>query len=234
MIKHHHHLMESWNRMSEALADGRPIRDRSVFSDEERREAFLMGMFNIASQMAPQVAEAVDLDGIGHLLDLGGGPGTYAIHFCLKHPDLKATIYDLPATRPFAENTIRRFGLEGRIQFQAGDYTTDPIAGDYDAAWLSHILHGEGPDTCRELVGKTIGSLSAGGRVFIHEFILDDSGTDPLFPALFSLNMLLRTDHGRSYTASALTAMLEDAGASGVTRLPYMGPTESSILMARV
>ena len=166
-------------------------------------------------------------------MDLGGGPGTYAIHFCLKNPDLKATIYDLPATRPFAENTIRRFGLEGRIQFQAGDYTTDPIAGDYDAAWLSHILHGEGPDTCRELIGKTIGALSAGGRVFIHEFILDDTFDGPLFPALFSLNMFLGTPQGQSYSQQQLSDMLTAFGCTDITRHSFVGPTQSGILSAK-
>ena len=49
------------------------------------------------------------------MLDLGGGPGTHAIHFCLKHPDLRATVFDLPTTRPFAEETIRKAALADRI-----------------------------------------------------------------------------------------------------------------------
>ena len=72
-----------------------------------------MGMFNLASLLAPRIAQAIDLSGCRRLLDLGGGPGTYAIHFCLANPGLSAVVYDLPTTRSFAEETIARFDLSG-------------------------------------------------------------------------------------------------------------------------
>lgn len=46
MIMHHYHLLESWHHMPEGILSGKPTRERSSFSDEERRESFLMGMFN--------------------------------------------------------------------------------------------------------------------------------------------------------------------------------------------
>jgi len=102
MIMHHHHLVEAWSRLDQAVRTGKPARERGAF-DEEERESFLMGMFNMAMGIAPGLAEEIDLSGRRHLLDLGGGPGTYAIHFCLGNPDLKATVADLTTTRPFAE-----------------------------------------------------------------------------------------------------------------------------------
>jgi len=87
---------------------------------------------------------------VRRLLDLGGGPGTYAIHFCLAHPDLHAVIYDRPTTAPFAHATVDKFGLTGRIEFHPGDFVSDPIGGGpYDAAWLSHILHSNDSAQCR-------------------------------------------------------------------------------------
>ena len=44
MILHHHHLVESWSKMDEAVLTGKPVRTRSSFNDESVREAFLMGM----------------------------------------------------------------------------------------------------------------------------------------------------------------------------------------------
>ncbi len=81
MIMHHHHLVEAWANMDRAVVEGKSLRDRSSHGDEETRESFLMGMFNIAMANAPNVAKALDLSGRKCLLDLGGGPGTYAIHF---------------------------------------------------------------------------------------------------------------------------------------------------------
>ena len=65
---------------------------------------------------------------------------------------------------------------------------------------------------------------------FHNEFILDEDGTSPTFPALFSLNMLLATNGGRSYTRAQLAAMLGEAGVREVRLLDFLGPTESRIL----
>ncbi|MFH1981849.1 MAG: methyltransferase [Pseudomonadota bacterium] len=234
MIMHHHYLMPSWNRLTEAVRSGLPVRERAIDGDDDRREAFLMGMFNNASLIAPKVAEIIDLGGCRRLLDLGGGPGTFAIHFCKKHPELTAAIYDLGTTRPFAQKTVKKFGLEDRIRFIPGDYTSEELDGAFDAVWMSHILHGEDPATCQEMIRKAVGTLTGGGRIFIHEFILEDSGDGPLFPTLFSLNMLVGTDGGRSYTQAELVDMLTAAGVIDIQRLAFTGPTESGILAGRV
>ena len=230
MIMHHHHLVESWEQLDQAVQTGRPVGGRSSFSDDERRESFLMGMFNTAMNTAPQLIPEIDIASRRHLLDLGGGPGTYAIHFCSHNPDLKATVFDLPTTRPFAEKTIERFELSDRIDFQSGNYLEDEISGRYDAAWLSHILHGEGPDDSKRILQTAVDALTSGGIIIIHEFILDNSMDGPLFPALFSLNMLVRTDSGRAYSEQQLMDMLAGAGAKDIKRLPVQTPNESGII----
>jgi hypothetical protein len=235
MILHHRQLMASWQRLDEAVLSGRPIPERSSdSSDPDWRENFLMGMFNNAMQMAPQLVQAIDIHGRRHLLDMGGGPGTYAIHFCQYNPDLRATVYDLPTTEPFALKTIARFGLSDRIDFQPGDYTSGVIEGRYDAVWMSHILHGEDAGTCREMIAKAVAVAKPGARVMIHEFILDDERDGPLFPALFSLNMLLGTEGGRAYTQQELYDMMSEAGIEKLERHPFLGPTESGVVMGRV
>ncbi len=162
IIMHHHHLLESWSQLDQAVLSGRPVRNRTSFSNDEWRESFLLGMFNLAMGMAPKIVPLIDLSSKRHLLDLGGGPGTYAIHFCLNNPKLKATVYDLPTTRPFAEKTIKQFELTDRIQFAEGNYLNDVIERRYDAIWLSHILHGEGPDDCRMIIQKAVKCIGAG------------------------------------------------------------------------
>ncbi len=232
MIMHHHHLVASWSRLDEAIATGKPVRTRSTSHDDTRRESFLMGMFNMAMAIAPGLVDRIDLSGRRRLLDVGGGPGTYAIHFCLKNPELRASVYDLPTTRPFAEKTIGRFGVADRVDFIDGDYLKEEIPGSYDVAWISHILHAEGPDDCRKMLRKIAGSLKPGGMMIIHDFILEDTMDKPLFPALFTLNMLLGTDRGQAYSETQIKEMLTAAGAVKIERLPFVGPTESGILIA--
>jgi hypothetical protein len=230
MVMHHHHLVESWSQLDQAVRSGRPVRGRVSFEDESKRESFLMGMFNNAMLIAPQLTKTIDLSGRRHFLDLGGGPGTYAIHFCLNHPQLRGTVYDLATTRPFAEKTIAGFGLTGRVDFVEGDYVREAIPGTYDVAWLSHILHGESPEECRKIVDKTVAALEPGGLIMVHEFILDNTLDGPLFPALFSLNMLLGTDGGQAYSEAQIAEMLAGAGVKGIERLPFRGPNDSRII----
>ena len=98
IIMHHHHLVEAWSQLDQSVKSGQPIRERSSFSKEEWRESFLMGMFNMAMSMAPLLVPRIDISSRRHLLDLGGGPGTYAIHFCRQNPRLKAIFQFWPVS----------------------------------------------------------------------------------------------------------------------------------------
>lgn len=231
MVMHHHHLVESWARMDEAVKKGKPLSGQNLEDDEDqRREAFLMGMYNIASQQAPQITAEIDLGHRRRLLDLGGGPGTYAINFCKTNPNLEAVIFDLPTTKPFAEKTVAMHGLSHRITFTPGNYVTEELDGPYDVVWLSHILHAEGPETCEHLITKAVDALDPGGMILIHDFYLNDTMASPVFPALFALNMLQATQEGQSYSETQVRQMLNKAGVSKVERSAYVGPTESGIL----
>jgi SAM-dependent methyltransferase len=234
LILHMYHLVESWHRLDEAVLTGKPTRARAAIRAEEQREAFLMGMFNAAMGLASRGAKEIDLAGRRHLLDMGGGPGTWAIHFCLANPWLKATVLDLPETRPFAEKTVARFGVDDRVLFRAGDYLNEEIPGGYDVAWLSQILHGEGPDACLSIIRKAVKALVPGGLVLVHDFILDNDMAGPLQPALFSLNMLTGTEDGRSYSEAQIMTMLREAGAREIRRLPFRSPLETEIVAGTV
>jgi len=230
MIMHHHHLMDSWSHLDQAVTSGKPVRTRSSFGDETVRESFLMGMFNSAMILAPRIVKTIDLADKKHILDLGGGPGTYAIHFCQENPGLQATVFDLPSTRPYAEKTIRQFKMSQRISFKDGDFIDDPLQGIYDVIWMSHILHGENPENCEKLIQKAASALVPGGLLLIHEFILNNEMDGPLFPALFSLNMLTGTPGGQSYSEIQLNKMMKKAGMRSVKKISVDSPNESSVM----
>jgi SAM-dependent methyltransferase len=234
IIMHHHHLVAGWSRLDEAVRSGSALgKNSSSENDESVRESFLMGMFNLAMQLAPRIAASLDLSASRRLLDLGGGPGTYAIHFCLANPEISAVVYDLPTTRKFAEETIARFSLQARITFQAGDFLADPVPGGFDAVWISHILHAYNPADCRSLLAKAVAGLDAGGVLMVQEFILDDDKAGPAFPALFSLNMLLGTESGQAYSGAELEGMMTSAGLSEVRRLAIELPNGAGIMIGR-
>jgi len=56
----------------------------------------------------------------------------------------------------------------------------------------------------------------------------------PLFPALFSLNMLLGTPQGRAYSEEQIAEMLSGAGIRQIERMSFQGPTDSGVMMGVV
>ena len=230
IVRHHRNLAEGWLHLAEVVRSGRPNRQRVHTLDEQQRRDFLLGMFNLASLTAPQVLQALPLEQYRSLLDLGGGPGAYAIHFCQQHPALQAVVLDLSSTRAIAEAQISRAGLSERIRFRAGDFLTDDLGGPYDLIWASHVLHGESPAQAAALIQRAAAALAPAGTLVIHEFILEDDRTGPLYPALFSLNMLLGTAEGQSYTRGEISRFLEEAGLTRVLWQPLPGP--SSLISA--
>lgn len=235
IIQHHHHLMTGWNRLDEAVRNGAPVGISPSHTDDETiRENFLLGMLNMASQAAPLVVPAIDLSERRRLLDLGGGPGTYAIHFCRHNPELRAVIYDLPTTRKFATRTVERSGLSDRISFVSGNITNDHIGSGFDVVWISQLLHSEGPQSAETILKKAVQALAPDGLLLVQEFILDDTRISPPFPALFSLNMLINTEAGQSYSQGELIDMLTRAGVKEIRRVAVELPNGAGIMMGTV
>lgn len=232
-IKHMSHIMPGWITLDRSLRTGTsydgflPI----TTEDENEREAFLMAMFNVARQQADQVAAAFDLSGCRRLLDLGGGPGTYAIYFCRHNPELKAVIFDRPATERFARATAERYDLAHRVDFIGGDFIADELPEGFDAVWLSQVIHGESPEQAAGLIKRAAGTISSGGLLGVQEFIIDDDRRGPAQPALFALNMLLQTPGGQAYTQAEIKDMMAGAGLKNIRRLPADLPPGCGILV---
>ncbi len=231
IIQHHRHLAPSWLRLEEAVKTGAPVRKSSAARTEADRRSFLMGMFNMGTMFGPRIAANLDLSSCSRLLDLGGGPAAYSIAFCNANPQLHATVFDLPTTQPFADKTIADADLQDRIDFVPGDFVQDPLPSDNDAVWASHVLHGEGPENAAKVVKKAAGALRDGGLLIIHEFIVNDDESGPLFPTLFSLNMLQGTHGGKAYAQGELRQMMVDADLTRVQFVPL--PGNSDIIMGK-
>lgn len=230
IVLHHHHILDGWAQLDEAVKTGKKVARRQ-YGEELERQSFLLGMFNLAMGIAPQIASIFDMSGRRRLLDLGGGPGTYAIHFCLANPELTAVILDRPTTKSFANQTVGRFNLSERIAFVAGDFTVDPLlGGPYDVAWLSHILHSNSSAEAQLCIDKTVAVMEPGGTILVHDFILNDAKDGPEFPALFSLNMLVGTENGRSYSRVEIFDMLAQAGVAEIVHHPFRAPNHSSVI----
>jgi ubiquinone/menaquinone biosynthesis C-methylase UbiE len=165
-----------------------------------------------ARERAVEVARRIPLRAGERVLDLGGGPGTYAVEWAKRYPGAQVTIFDTPETLRVTRNILKEKGVSRMVRLLEGDFQKDPVGGPYDLIWISQILHAYSEKDCVALLRKARRSLAPGGRAAVQEFLLEDSGTFPPGPAFFSVHMLAVTDGGRAYSAREIAAMFRSAG----------------------
>ncbi len=153
------------------------------------------------------------------MLDLGGGAGTNAIAFCQVYPELKATVFDLPATLRLTEKTVKDAELESRIALLPGDFNTDGLGGPYDLVLMSDILHYQTFDTNEALVRKVHQHLGPGGRLIIKDRFLDEAGTEPAWTTAFAVHILVNTQQGGCYKTSDAMQWMRNAGFASATEI---------------
>ena len=238
IVRHMHHTWWGWSDLEATVKRGHADMakserwlDRVEEPEAEWVREFIWGMHAIARDLAPHVATLVDLTGVKLLLDLGGGPATYAITFAQANPALKATVFDLPQPIDIAKENIRRHGLADRVDTMAGNFLKDDIGSGYDFIWISQILHSHTEDQCRLIIDKSAKALNPGGQMVIQDFFLNDDLISPPEAAMFSVHMLAVTPGGRAYTHRETAALMESAGLT----TPVHQPTspQTSILIGR-
>ncbi|HLK58946.1 MAG TPA: class I SAM-dependent methyltransferase [Chthonomonadaceae bacterium] len=221
----------AWGRLSEAVRQGKPVLAPALHlgDDPEQTRTFVLGMYHRALGVARGVLHFLDLSGVRTLLDVGGGPGAYAMLLAQKYPDLHATVLDLPGIVRIAAELIAEAGLTERVGVHPGDATQDDYGdAEFDAVLFSGVLHQMSGPTIQAMLRRAYRALKSGGRVLISDMMVDSTRTQPLFSALFSLQMLLSSAEGAVFSADDMREWLGQAGFEdvGVQRLPPPLPYE--------
>jgi SAM-dependent methyltransferase len=221
-LAHTSHLWDTWSHLTEVVKTGHPsgladgqINDRG--SDWLR--PFIAAMHWRASQSATEVVGLLNLDGVCRVLDVGGGSGAYAMQFVRARRGISAVVFDLPNVIPLTRAYIKQAGLASEVTTSTGDYLTSPIGSEFDLVFMSAVIHSNAVDDNRRLFAKAASALNPGGQIVVQDFLMNEERTGPLPAALFSLNMIVGTPEGDTYTESEVRSWLEEAGCPTVTRL---------------
>ena len=227
---------KEWSRLTDIVTSGVPVDNEEPETPEYRR-SFSWAMHHRSQEPAKQVAQQISMKSARSLLDLGGGPGTYALAFAQTHPNLHATVMDRPAALEVAQTLVKQSSMESRISFQAGNFMDDKISGKYDIVWYSNVLHIYSPSENLKIFGKIKRALNPGGRLLIQDTFLKDSlGLQPLETNLFAVTMLLYTETGNTYPLQDVRSWLHKAGLNRtrVIRLKQgTGDWEGQVLQAQ-
>ncbi|MBF0181259.1 MAG: methyltransferase domain-containing protein [Magnetococcales bacterium] len=234
-LDHYADLMRVWMRLEESVRSGRSCRrpeEHLTQGDAQRNAVFIGAMAEIGRPHARTLAGAIPLDGHRTLLDLGGGPGVYAEEFLRRNPALHAVIGDLESTLCSARPLVAMGEFADRISFRALDaYGDAQLAGGFDAVLVSNVLHMEGVAENQALLRKIHAAMDPGGRIILHEKVIEPDRAAPVDAALFAINMLVNTERGNCYTRDEMAGWLEQAGFSAIEEVNCFA--NPSVLVAR-
>jgi SAM-dependent methyltransferase len=222
-----------WGRLLESVKTGLPLDQ----DEPDYRRRFTWAMHHRTLETAPKIAAQIDLHGARTLLDLGGGPGTYAMAFLGKNPKLHATVCDRSAALDVAKEIASTHKAGARLSYLPLDVMAEDIPGTYDVIWYSNVLHIYAPNDNQALFRRALDALNPGGRFLIQDAFLHDR--DGLFPeeaSLFAVSMLLFTERGNTYSAAETRSWLTEAGFERIKVLRMKKGTEDwedGILEAR-
>jgi predicted O-methyltransferase YrrM len=194
---------------------------KSAMENEAAARHFTLALAGRAKNVAPVLAERVDLADAQLLVDVGGGTGIYSIAFLQRNPGLRAVVLDRPEVLKVAQEMATAYGVADRVETRSADMFRDPLPRDADAVLLSNILHDWDVPECRTLIGRCAASLRKGGRLLIHDVFLSDALDGPLPIALYSAALFCLTE-GRAYSAAEYRAWLVEAGLTPAAVTPTL------------
>jgi precorrin-6B methylase 2 len=227
-------LAERFSGLADAVRTRKPVVDPSLHlgSDPDLTRDFIMAMHDYARLRGSEVVSYLDLAGASRLIDVGGGPGTYAILFARAWPDLEVTVFDLPDVVPLAKENCRTAGVGDRVRVVAGSYLEDELGEGFDVAFVSDVLHQESREAAVEVLRRVWRAIRPGGRLVVQGMHLNEDRVSPRWAAMASLIMLVLYGTGRMYTVAETVDMVEEAGFRSPEHVPMSLLNVNSLILA--
>lgn len=222
-------LLPKWMQLTEIVRTGKPA---GAVNREETGAAFFQQfveeLFPLGYATAQKLADVL---GVGdakkpmRVLDLAAGSGVWGIAFAEKSPQVRVTAVDWPGVLPVTRRVAERRGVVDRFEFVGGDLLQADFGSGHDIAILGNILHSEGEARSRALLAKTFAALAPRGTAVVAEFLVNDDRTGPAAGLLFSVNMLVNTDDGDTFSFDEISRWLQEAGFRNSRTVEVPGPS---------
>jgi ubiquinone/menaquinone biosynthesis C-methylase UbiE len=222
-------MVSRWLRLTDIVRNGRPA--VAVNQETEGTEFFSQLVETIIPMSyggAQKLADHLRIEKSKNevrVIDLAAGSGIWGIALAQKSPRLRVTAVDWAGMIPTTKRITQKFGVHDRFDFVEGDLLETSFGHDYDIATLGHILHSEGEERSRQLLKKVFRALKSGGTIAIAEWLVHDDRTKPLPSLMFSVQMLVNTEKGDTFSFNQIKNWLEHAGFKRIRKLQAPGPS---------
>lgn len=192
--------------MNDDLAEDAISSYRHWMADEEQASVYSESQH--AGSLGPgrTLARVVDLSGASSLLDVGGGTGAMTISLCNAYQDLQSTIIDFPNVAEIGWRFVAEAGLVDRVRYIPGNAVEVAWPRNQDAILMSYLLSGVPGAAVERLLGTAFHALAPGGKLLIHDFMVEEDRSGPPLAALWQLQHMAFTPEARSLSVGWLTA----------------------------
>jgi hypothetical protein len=185
-------------------------------------ERFNRAMTSLASGNTQMVLRAYDFSPFKTLIDVGGGQGQLLAGILKACPNMRGTLFDLPAVVQGAQAYFAAQGVGDRCTVVAGDAFSSIPAG-FEAYVLKNVLHDWSDDRCALLLERVRTAIPPQGKLIIVDTVMVP-GNEP-HPAKWSdLHMMVAVG-GRERTEEDFRRLLKRCDFSLTMAKPLLPPT---------
>jgi len=218
-LYHTNNLWDTWSNLTDSVINGSSfISNQNKTEKDDWVKSFIGAMHYRGVNQGKIIAMMIDLTNVKRMLDVGGGSAAFSMEIVKRNPAINAVVLDLPHVIPITKKYVSESGLSNKFNFLEGDYLTSDFEGSYDLILLSAIVHINNYEQNKMLIKKCADALNKKGMIIISDFVMNDDRTKPYHGALFSLNMLVGTANGDTYTEGEIRQWFESAGLNKIER----------------
>jgi hypothetical protein len=216
-----HSMWGAWGDLLHSVKLGTPAfahaHGQSVWEyrarNPEQGRIFDRAMGSGTARFATAVIEAYDFSGFRHVVDIGGGDGSFLAQLLTARPKLNGTLFDQPhVIAPSMSNEAIR-QLEPRSRLEGGDFFKCVPAGG-DLYLLKWILHDWDNAAAVEILRTCRHAMKPDSRLLVIEHLIG-SDNEQSDATLMDLNMMVIT--GGKVRSQAEFATLFDAAGLRLT-----------------
>ena len=205
--------------LPDALRTGRPYAMHEERRDDrERWEAYIRGLFEISRPEHEANAALVPVEDPRLLVDVAGGHAGFSMAMCERHPQLEATVLDLPPSAEVGRRIVEEQGYADRIAFREGDVFELGLDEDesVDVVSVFNLAHHLPEERNRELCRMARGALRPGGCMVIGDSARPEPGEPVSDHGAISSLLFYAWSHSRNFTPSEIRGWMEEAGFADV------------------
>ena len=208
--------LQVWPHMLTSLRSGEPafidVFGTSIFEymkdHADVSAAFDAAMAGYTEVVADAVLDAYDFSRFTHIIDVGGGNGSFLKKILDRAPRAVGTIYDLDHVVRRTMDDADRTALGGRLKGIGGDFLTSvPAGGDL---YTIKIVLCDWRDQDAKRILSNVRRVIGEGRLLIVDGILPQGNVE-CFAKLSDINMLVTTG-SRERTEGELRELLAATG----------------------